>query len=78
MTSNHTPKNTTRIKFYNVQPISQGHGRKIISDDNIAEIINTIDIPAEELPLRKALDKMCSIHPELDHKINFEDKSFSP
>ncbi|XP_077298239.1 uncharacterized protein LOC143919681 [Arctopsyche grandis] len=28
-------------------------GGKNISDDNMAEIINTIDIPAEELPLRK-------------------------
>ncbi|XP_077299715.1 uncharacterized protein LOC143920663 isoform X2 [Arctopsyche grandis] len=47
------------------------HGGQITSNDKI-------DIPAEKLPLRKALDKMCSTRSELDHKINFQDKSFTP
>ncbi|XP_077288664.1 uncharacterized protein LOC143913032 [Arctopsyche grandis] len=44
------------------------YGGNITSNDNMAEIIDTnSDILAEELPLRKALDKMCSTDSELDH-----------
>ncbi|XP_077298240.1 uncharacterized protein LOC143919682 [Arctopsyche grandis] len=53
-------------------------GGKIISEDNMTEIINTIDIPVEELPLRKALDKMCSTHSVLEDKIKFQDKPLTP
>ncbi|XP_077287974.1 uncharacterized protein LOC143912562 isoform X2 [Arctopsyche grandis] len=43
-------------------------GGKITSNDNMAEIIDTNShILAEELPLRKALDKMSSTDSELDH-----------
>ncbi|XP_077288627.1 uncharacterized protein LOC143913007 isoform X2 [Arctopsyche grandis] len=44
------------------------YGGNITSNDNMAEIIDTnSDILAEELPLRKALDKMCSTDSELDY-----------
>ncbi|XP_077288668.1 uncharacterized protein LOC143913034 [Arctopsyche grandis] len=43
-------------------------GGKITSNDNIAEIIDTNrHIPVQELPTRKASNKMCSTDCELDH-----------
>ncbi|XP_077289796.1 uncharacterized protein LOC143913706 [Arctopsyche grandis] len=52
--------------------------RKLTSTDNMAEVVDTNrHILAEELPLRKALDKICSTHSELEHNINFQDKSFT-
>ncbi|XP_077289463.1 uncharacterized protein LOC143913497 [Arctopsyche grandis] len=51
-------------------------GGEINLNDNLAELMDTNKhILAEELPLRKALDKMCSTDSELDHKIHFQDKS---
>ncbi|XP_077289788.1 uncharacterized protein LOC143913699 [Arctopsyche grandis] len=53
-------------------------GGKISWIDNMAEIIDTDrHILAEEIPLRKALDKTCSTHSELDPKIDFQDNSFT-
>ncbi|XP_077289236.1 uncharacterized protein LOC143913377 [Arctopsyche grandis] len=56
----------------------QIHGGKVSSDDVRSEMKDTINISADELPLRKASDEMCSTRSELDHKINFQDKSFFP
>ncbi|XP_077289492.1 uncharacterized protein LOC143913520 [Arctopsyche grandis] len=53
-------------------------GRKITSRDNMVAIMDTNrHILVEELPLRKALDKICSTHSEVDHKIDFQDNSFT-
>ncbi|XP_077298325.1 uncharacterized protein LOC143919726 isoform X2 [Arctopsyche grandis] len=53
-------------------------GRKNTLGDNIAALIDANrHILAEELPFRKALDKMCSTNSELDHKTDFQYKSFT-
>ncbi|XP_077298853.1 uncharacterized protein LOC143920041 [Arctopsyche grandis] len=53
-------------------------GRKITLRDNMAAIIdNNRHNLVEELPFRKALDKMFSTHSELDDNIDFRDKLFT-
>ncbi|XP_077289524.1 uncharacterized protein LOC143913539 isoform X2 [Arctopsyche grandis] len=65
-------------KFSSTPDHGEIHGGKVSSDYTRSEMKDTVDITAGELPLRKALDKICSTRSELDHEINFQDKSFFP